>query len=107
MQGITIEIGFFKHRRSIICFYSPITYKNTIDQNLNWNDFKSVDAFITSSPKLEAYAIETYTNLSKFLVFWDKFWKFKFIPIVGTKGTIPTCWRLGPGGFKTGGLKTQ
>jgi hypothetical protein len=102
MQGITIEIGFFKHRRSIICFYSPITYKNTIDQNLNWNDFKSVDAFITSSPKLEAYAIETYTNLSKFLAFWDKFWKFKFIPIVGTKGTIPTCWRL-----RLGGLKTQ
>jgi hypothetical protein len=79
------------HKGSAICSYTHIACTDTIDQNLYYDDFKSFYALITSSPKLKAYAIEIYTNLSKFLVSWDMLKKFKFIPLVGTKCTPPTC----------------
>jgi hypothetical protein len=64
-------------------FYTPIAFTKIIDQNLDWDDFKCFYVFITPSPKLKAYAIETYTNLLEFLASWENFKKFKFIPFVG------------------------
>jgi hypothetical protein len=99
MQGITGEASFFKHKGSVV--YST-HYKciKTVDQNFNWDDFKKNYDLIILPLELKTYAIKTYTDLSKFLVSWDKFRKFKFIPFMGVECTPPTCWRLGLGGLK-------
>ncbi len=88
MQGLTRErereASFFKHNVSAkLCFTVSIAFAKITNQNLDWDDFKSFYVLITSSPKLKAYVIETYTNLLEFLVSWEKFKKFKFIPLVG------------------------
>ncbi len=48
--------------------FVPTTCTNTSDVNLNkWDEFSYFYALITSSTKLEFYALETYPNLINFL----------------------------------------
>jgi hypothetical protein len=66
----------------------------TIDQDLDWNDFEQFYALITSSQQLETYAFQTYPDLSYFFESWEKYKRFKCVPLIGLNNTPPTCWRL-------------
>jgi hypothetical protein len=94
MQGIIREVDFFKLKRNVICFTHPyLQKKKKKNQNLDCVDFKSLYVII-SYARLKAHAFDTYPILSKFLALWDRFKKFKCIPLVGVECTPPTCWTL-------------
>jgi hypothetical protein len=59
---------FFQAKRKHILLYTPTSDIETTNHNIDWDDFKKKYALITSLPELEAFAIETNIDLSKFLV---------------------------------------
>jgi hypothetical protein len=59
---------FLQAQRNHSLFYTPISDIETTNHNIDWDDFKSFYVFIIFLLELEAFAVETYTNLSKFLV---------------------------------------
>jgi hypothetical protein len=58
-----------------------------MNRNLDYDDFKSLYVLIASYAQLKAHAFDTYRDLSKFLAAWDRFKKFKCIPLVGVECT--------------------